>query len=84
MIASILTIPQSLDTKADDLFRRFVRDADGIVDAYQLETESEIAVVSIWVSEAKRQAYMGSQLAADVAKAYPQGTRRLYSVRNVK
>ncbi len=84
MIASILTIPQSLDTKADDLFRRFIQEADGVVEAYQLESESEIAVVSIWVSEAKRQAYMGSQLAADVAKAYPQGTRRVFAVRNAK
>ena len=83
MIAAILTIPISEKTDDDKYFSRFVKEADGLMHAYQLESGDEIIVLSMWISEAKRDAFMATQLRSDVDKSYPSGTRKVYRVTNV-
>ncbi len=80
MIAVIMKYPTTGDRDKDELFRRFVRDTPGVLHAYQLESATGGATVTIWESQAARDAYMSTTLRADVDTALPELTREVYSV----
>ena len=80
MIAVIMKYPIVGDRDKDELFQRFVKDTPGVIHAYQLESPDGGATVTIWESQAARDAYMGSILRTEVDTALPGLTREIYSV----
>lgn len=84
MIAVIMKYPTTGDRDKDELFRRFVRDTPGVLHAYQLENAEGGATVTVWESQAARDAYMKTTLRSDVDTALPGLTREVYSVVNTK
>lgn len=84
MIASILKIPQAASAKGDDHFARFIKETKGVAHAYQLEGDTELAIVTIWENEGARDAFMASDLRKDVDRSYPGQTRSVYKVRASK
>lgn len=80
MIAVIMKYPTTGDREKDELFRRFIRDTPGILHAYQLESPTGGATVTIWESQEARDAYMSTSLRSDVDAALPGLTREVYSV----
>lgn len=84
LIAVIMKYPIVGDRDKDELFQRFVKETPGVVQAFQLESPNGGATVTIWESQAARDAYMGSSLRGDVDTALPGLTREVYSVRSTK
>jgi hypothetical protein len=80
LIAVILKYPTTGEREKDELFRRFVKDTPGVLHAYQLESSTGGATVTIWESQAARDAYMASSLRSDVDAALPGLTRDVYEV----
>lgn len=80
MIAVIMKYPTAGDRDKDELFRRFVKDTPGVLHAYQLESATGGATVTIWESQAARDAYMASSLRGDVDTALPGLTREVFDV----
>ena len=84
MIAVIMKYPKVEDRDKDELFQRFIKETAGIIHAYQLESPEGGATVTIWESQAARDAYMSSSLRSDVDVALPELTREVYSIRSSK
>jgi heme-degrading monooxygenase HmoA len=78
MIAVIWRTPRT-SREDDGLFDKF-KTTPGIVSSYQLATDDEIAVVTIWDSAASRDAYMQSTLQSEVVSAHPAHSRTVYEV----
>lgn len=77
MIGVIWRTERTHDTQR--LFDEF-KTTPGIVASYQLRDDREVVVVTIWESAAKREAYMGSALQAEIAAANPRSSRMIYQV----
>lgn len=84
MIAVIMKYPLSEDQRKGELFQRFVSETPGVVHAYRLEGADGGATITIWESQAARDAYMKSSLRTDVDTALPGLTREIFDVVNVK
>lgn len=83
MIAVIMKFPATRDQEKDELFKRFIK-TPGVVHAYQLENDAGGATVTVWESQAARDAYMASSLRSDVDTALPGLTREVFNVRSTK
>ena len=84
MIATILKIPQGASAQGDAHFARFIKETKGIANAYQLEGDNELVMVTIWESESARDTYMKSALKREVDQSYAGQTRTAYKVRGHK
>ena len=84
MIAVIMKYPTTGDREKDELFQRFVRETPGVLHAFQLENAEGGATVTVWETQAARDAYMASALRGDVDVALPGLTREVFSVLSSK
>jgi hypothetical protein len=78
-----MKFPVNNDRDKDELFQRFIK-TPGVLHAYQLENDAGGATVTIWESQAARDAYMASKLRSDVDTALPGLTREVFTVRSTK
>jgi hypothetical protein len=83
LIAVILKFPVTGDREKDELFQRFIK-TPGVIHAYQLENDAGGATVTVWESQAARDAYMASTLRSDVDTALPGLSREVSTVRSAK
>jgi len=83
LIAVIMKFPVTGDREKDELFQRFIK-TPGVIHAYQLENDAGGATVTVWESQAARDAYMTSTLRSDVDTALPGLTREVFTVLSAK
>ena len=78
-----MKFPVTGDREKDELFQRFIK-TPGVIHAYQLENDAGGATVTVWESQAARDAYMTSTLRSDVDTALPGLTREVFTVLSAK